>query len=125
MRKLIIIALSVIALTALAFYLASCGSSGLNHDAGDHADRPQLTVFDSHLYAVWDEDNGTAYQVRAAVYNSGSSWSFVDGNGVNGLNKNTAMYALSPQLTSFNSKAYAVWHEENGTAHQIRVKVYK
>jgi hypothetical protein len=104
------------------------GADGINKDTGRNTSYPQLTVLGSKLYATWSENNGTAGQIRVAVYNGNDgapSWAFVDGNGLNGINKNAAFNAASPQLTSLGSKLYATWYEADGSnISQIRVAVY-
>jgi hypothetical protein len=102
------------------------GTNGINKNAAQTATAPQLTVLGSKLYATWYENNGTAYQIRMAVYNgndAASAWAFVDGGGTNGINKNVAQYADVPQLTVLGSKLYSTWYEYNGTANQIRIAV--
>src|SRR3972149_3800564 len=103
------------------------GKSGINHDVMQDVFFPQLTVLGSHLYATWRESNGTAYQIRVAVYNGNDSapaWKFIDGNSANGINKDATQDGYYPQLTALSSKLYAIWQESNGTAYQIRVAVY-
>ena len=100
------------------------GSDGINYSKTSNASGPKLAVFDSNLFAIWNEQAGSIYQIRVAAYN-GSSWSFADGNGANGINKDVSRNALVPHLAVHNSKLYAIWQETNGTAKQIRVKVYK
>jgi hypothetical protein len=61
------------------------------------------------------------------VYNGNDgapSWAFVDGNGTNGINRDTTKNAFVPQLTVFNAKLYAIWSESDGTFDQIRAAVY-
>lgn len=102
------------------------GASGLNKDTGENADKPQLTVHGNMLYATWQEWNGTADQIRMVVFNGSilaPAWSFVDGNGVNGINKDSTKDAAAPQIVSFNRKLYAIWRESNGTVNQIRTAV--
>ena len=97
-------------------------SEGLNYDSANSAISPQLTGFNDKLYATWLENN-SVYQVRVAVYNGNDaspSWTFVDGNGTNGLNYNMSDAASDPQLTVFNNKLYATWGEDS----RIRVAVY-
>jgi hypothetical protein len=103
------------------------GTNGINKDTTKNANVPQLTVFSNELYSTWEEDNGTVNQIRVAVYNGNDAspaWTFVDGNGINGINKNTTKSANVPQLTVFGSALYATWYEDNNTANQIRVAVY-
>lgn len=103
------------------------GGQGINKSVGRHINDPQLTVFGNKLYAIWSEYTGK-YQVRVAVYNgddSAPSWRFVDGDQhAEGINWSNSQSANNPQLTAFNNKLYATWHESNGTRTQIRVSVY-
>jgi predicted nucleic acid binding AN1-type Zn finger protein len=116
-------------------FVAGNGMNGINKNTTQSAITPQLTVFGNKLYATWEEDASTpafhATQIRVAVYNgndSSPSWTFVDGNGTSGINKNTTQSAVAPQLTVFGSKLYATWLEGNNNlavyATQIRVAVY-
>ena len=103
------------------------GANGINYNTAQSVSAPQLTVLNSKLYATWTESNGTNYQIRMLVYNGNDSspiWTFIDGNGANGINKSSAQDGGSPQITVFNSKLYATWYESNGVANQIRVVVY-
>ena len=99
------------------------GDDGINNDpVNNDAERPQLTVFDSKLYATWQENVSKKKQIRVKKY-EGGTWSSVDGNGANGINKVTGNDAERPQLTVFDSKLYATW-QENASKKQIRVVVY-
>ena len=97
------------------------GTNGINKDTGQTASNPQLTSFNSKLYAIWNERNGSFDQIRIAEWDGSSTWTFVDGNGANGINKNTSKPASRPQLTAFNSKLYAIWLESNAATVQVRV----
>lgn len=102
-------------------------ASGINKDSTRAASRSQLTVFNEKLYAIWDETNGTAKQVRVAVYggdDASPSWTFVDGNAADGINKDVAKDGDYAQLIVLGTKLYALWRENNGTADQIRAAVY-
>lgn len=101
-------------------------ATGLNKNTAQPAGAPMLTGFSSKLYLSWYEHDGTANQIRVAVYNgndSSPSWAFVDGNAATGLNKDTTKVAAFPRLTEFNSKLYLMWTEANAKS-QIRVAVY-
>ncbi len=106
------------------------GVNGLNKDVTKKAKTPQMVAFNSKLYLTWSEIGGTQAQIRMAVYNGNDaspSWSFIDGNGTNGVNKSTAQPATDPYLTVFNSKLYATWSEYGTgapTNYEIRVSVY-
>lgn len=108
-------------------YVDGGGANGLNKNTSQNATDPQLTTFNSKLYLTWTEGVAGAEQIRMAVYNGNDgspTWTFVDGNGVNGINKNTAKSAGYPQLTEFNSKLYATWVEVSSSTSQTRVAVY-
>lgn len=103
-------------------------ATGLNKLTSQYASRPQLVSFDDKLYLFWIETNaGMVAQVRAAVYNGNDSspaWTFVDGNGANGLNKNSARDADYVHAVVYNEKLYLSWSESNGSNEQVRVAVY-
>jgi hypothetical protein len=98
------------------------GVNGINKDTTKYAEYSQLTVFNSKLYAIWRESNGTIDQIRVAEWDGNQTWNFVDGNGTTGINKDTSQTAYTPpQLTLFNSKLFAIWMEVGSTMPQIRV----
>ena len=105
------------------------GTYGINKDTGKSAYQVQFAVFNSKLYAIWKEANGSwVMNIRVAVYNgndSSPSWSFVDGNGTSGMNKNNSYNASDGYLAVYDGKLYAAWMEPNGSGvNTIRVKVY-
>ena len=102
------------------------GDNGLNKDPVRHAGRAELAVFNSKLYATWNESNSVTDQTRVAVYNGNDSspaWTFVDGNGVNGLNLDPSDAAVTPRLVAAGSRLYATWRENSGV-YQVRVAAY-
>lgn len=104
------------------------GTSGLNKSPTRGADMPQLTSYGSKLYAIWTESNGTTMQTRVAVYggdDANPSWTFVDGNGTNGINHAASKHTVDPQLTAVGTKLYATWAEQHPSTSifQIRVAV--
>ncbi|MGK5095492.1 hypothetical protein WDW89_26210 [Deltaproteobacteria bacterium TL4] len=109
------------------------GANGINKDASHDADEPSLVAFPSaetstpeKLYVIWKEFNQTSNQVRVAAYNGNDGdpqWTYVDGSGDQGINKDVTEKAYEPQLLVFKSKLYAYWREDNGDG-QIRVAVY-
>lgn len=105
------------------------GLYGLNKDTSKNASEPNFGVHNGKLYLTWSEQNAASvYNARVAVYNGNDiapTWAFIDGNGANGLNKNTALSARIPSLTVFNSSLYMTWYEMNASSkNQIRVAVY-
>ncbi|MGE4133282.1 MAG: hypothetical protein AB7F86_16685 [Bdellovibrionales bacterium] len=101
---------------------------GLNKNTAKSATVPQPVVLSGKLYLIWREQNASSInQVRVAVYggsDSSPSWSFVDGNGANGLNYSSSRDADGVTASVFNSKLYLAWAESNGTATQLRAVVY-
>lgn len=100
---------------------------GINYDPTRAGEGPELAVFNLKLYAIWTETNGTAFQIRVAVYNgdvNSPAWTFVDGNGTNGINYDTSANSFDPFLAVCNKKLYATWREINAGTYQLRVKVY-
>jgi hypothetical protein len=104
------------------------GANGINLDPTKSAQYPHLVAANSKLYITWWEQDGIGNkQVRAAVYNgndSAPSWSFVDGGAATGLNIDVTHDVHLPKMVAFSSKLYIVWEETNGSAQQVRAKVY-
>lgn len=104
------------------------GTDGINKNLEhDSYGPPAMINFNNKLYTTWNESKGTPGQLRMAVYNGNDdapSWSFVDGNGSSGINKDPAQNTTGPRLNAFNNKLYMTWYEHNGTSYQIRVAVY-
>ncbi len=100
------------------------GADGLNKDLSKTAGLPALAVAGNELFIVWSEINGV-YQLRAKKFD-GTTWTWIDGNGPYGLNKETGKGAVNSSLAVFNGVLYAAWNEPvNGTTDdQIRVKKY-
>lgn len=107
-------------------FLDGDGISGINRNAMHDASNASLIVLQSEIYAVWQESNPVS-QIRVAHFAgtiSSPSWTFVDGNGVDGLNKDAARAATGVKAIIFNSQLYLTWSEPNATAAQIRVALY-
>ncbi|HLD63417.1 MAG TPA: hypothetical protein VI913_00805, partial [Candidatus Peribacteraceae bacterium] len=107
------------------FLVDGNGANGINKDVTKRALSPQVAFAGGTLYVGWQE--GQPPQIRVAAYNSNDaspSWSFVDGNGQFGLNKDAGQSAASLELSELNGKLYATWSESGGGAYQIRVAVY-
>ena len=115
---------------APAWTFVDGNGTGLNRYRENTAYTPQLTAFGSKLYATWYETDGgsdSSSQLRVALYNANDqapAWSFVDGGGASGLNKDVRYSAFDPQLTVFQSKLYLTWKELSDTGgHKIHVMV--
>ena len=111
--------------TNLSWSFANAGgTTALNKNTSRDTSYPDLAVFNSKLYATWVESSGTAFQVRMKESSSGTSWTFVDGDGTNGMNIDAAMVADKPTLLATASKIYLAWQEPdvNNGYSQIRVK---
>jgi len=100
-------------------------NNGINLIKSRNATNPSMSDNGTHLFAVWSEDNGAGKGlIRTAVYdNTTLSWDFQNNN-FQALNNSTSRSANNPQLLNDNSSLYAIWSENNGTANQIRVKLF-
>ena len=100
-------------------------NNGINLIKSRNATNPSMSDNGTHLFAVWSEDNGAGKGlIRAAVFdNTTLSWDFQNNN-FQALNNSTSRSANNPQLLNDNSSLYAIWSENNGTANQIRVKLF-
>ncbi|RLN25864.1 hypothetical protein BBJ28_00000847 [Nothophytophthora sp. Chile5] len=110
-------------------------SSILSFPLGLDASAPNLVVFASKLYLLWEEANSATNnptQIRVAVLssraNGGSAaqWMIVDNTPIDssGINKVPTENAAAPHGVAHNSKLYTAWHENAGGIPQIRVAVY-
>jgi len=96
---------------------------GLNYYAAEDAEAAFPVVFGSKLYIIWYENNSSnVAQIRIIEWD-GTTWSFVDGNGENGINKDPAKNAVIPMLIVHNSKLYAAWAEESNTSGKMQIRV--
>ena len=98
----------------------------LNYSTSYSANNPQLLNDNSSLYSIWSEDNGTANQIRVKLFDNSTSWNLVDNidDNATGINNNPNKNAINPKLLNFNSRVYAAWSEDNGSASQIHVARY-
>jgi len=103
------------------------GADGLNKDVTKIAVNPSIAVFNGNLINIWRERNlSDIYQVRVAKWD-GTNWTFIDGNGANGINKSVLenVYGTSvdgPSVISFGDFVLAFWSEENSSnVYQVRV----
>ena len=108
-------------------------ASGINKNSSYNAEAPELTVFNSKLYAAWQESNSNnVTQIRVAVFNgnlTSPSWSFVDnGDSTKGLNlivdPDGNENASAPRMTVFNSSLHLTWLQEKGLSKQMRLAKY-
>lgn len=94
-------------------------SKGLNYISGKSAQYPAAAIYNNKLYVTWNENNESYIpQIRVKSFD-GTAWNFEDGNGANGINKDSTKWASYPQLINYNNELYATWQE-----NQIRVKKY-
>jgi len=102
------------------------GANGINYNSAKSASYPKLAVYNSNLFAVWVEElnyssGGVSIQrqVRAARYNGGSSWTFVDGIDANGVTdfftsdytSTDYHYASKVSAVGDNTGLYVAWVE--------------
>jgi len=108
-------------------------ASGINKNSSYNAEAPELSVFNSKLFAAWQESNSNnVTQIRVAVFNgniTSPSWSFVDnGDSTKGLNMIIDMdvneNATAPRMTVFDSSLYLTWLQEDGLSKQMRLAKY-
>jgi len=108
-------------------------TSGINRNSSYNAEAPELTVFNTNLYAAWQESNSdNVTQIRVAVFNgniTSPSWSFVDnGDSTKGLNlivdSDGNENASVPRMTVFNSSLHLTWLQEHGLSKQMRLAKY-
>jgi hypothetical protein len=103
--------------------------SGINFNKSQNATSPISAQYQGKLYLAWLESNGTANQVRVAVYggnDAAPSGFLVDGNGANGLNFDSTKNVNSPlAFTVFFNQLYISWAELTSSgAYAIHVRVY-
>jgi hypothetical protein len=105
------------------------GANGLNKDTTKFAGLGRFAVFNSKLYLSWMENttndmenDGYLFQVRVAEWN-GTSWRFVDGDGVNGLNIDPTQSGERQQLLVHNGKLDIVWAEDDAVAGYYRLRL--
>lgn len=96
------------------------GTTGINVSATRNANNPFLAVFNSILFAIWYETDGTASQIRVKQYGGGSTWTTADSGA--GLNSTSTQNAYAPWAVVFGSKLYVMWHEWFGSGNSITVK---
>jgi len=104
------------------------GADGLNKDTARDANIPRMISFNGKLYIAWAESNGTASQLRVKVMTgtlSSPAWQFVDGGGVNGINRDAAYAAVVPYFAVNSGVLYLAWQEQTAANKtQIRVAQY-
>ena len=99
-------------------------TNGLNFQSVTSSN-PSLGISNGVLYATWTEAYGGCSQLRVKRYESGTSWTFVDGGGYTGLNYDTTKNANKPHLLALNNVFYLIWTETNASSKNIiRVKRY-
>jgi len=103
-------------------------ANGLNRYNELQVREPALLALNNELYATWQEVKiGTGiYQIRVRKYDGGE-WTFVDGGGNDGLNKNVGEAATEPAIAAGNNELFVTWQEkspEAGKYDQIRVAKY-
>jgi len=104
------------------------GTEGINKVVSSNSSKPSLTIYQSDLYIAWQEENGSSIsQIRIAKYNNNDStpaWTFVDGDGADGINKNPDYNATNTHLTFHDGNLYIAWQENNGAKDQVRLAQY-
>jgi hypothetical protein len=101
------------------------GGSGWKHN-GSGSYNPFGFRFVNLNYIAWEENYSAVRQIRVVSFD-GTTKTYIDGDGTNGINQNTAMNVHNPKLTENNGDLYAVWNEDNNgddNHNQIRAKKY-
>ncbi len=101
-------------------WISAGDTNSINKDPTKSAMNPALTAFNGYLYAAWDEYNGSRHVIRVHRYN-GSSWTQVDGDGPQGLNRDLTP-AEQPCMTVFNNELYIAWMETISSKNYVHVK---
>lgn len=101
------------------------GIVGLNKNVAQNALTPDIAAVKDKLYVAWSERDtvGRRSQIRVVSYD-GSSWTFVDGDGPFGINRDINQDAFFPRVAAWGDKFCVTWSEWNGESNQIRVAVY-
>ncbi|MEN6325362.1 MAG: hypothetical protein ABFD18_04005, partial [Syntrophomonas sp.] len=96
-------------------------TNGLNYTLDNDGNNPALTNNNKNLFLIWDEyDNSATNQIRAITYNS--TRTFIDGNGIEGINKSTSQGAYKAVAACNDQFLYTAWQEYNGSNNVVRVK---
>ena len=93
---------------------------GINKNTTKNAVTPELRVLGTNLYCFWSEEGTSASNIRVKRYN-GTTWTFVDGNGDDGINYDTTKNATNPRSSLMGNNLYVAWSEDDGSVTQIRV----
>ncbi|HOS38235.1 MAG TPA: hypothetical protein PLG31_00775 [Spirochaetota bacterium] len=99
---------------------------GINVSAARFASYPTMMVFNSKLYALWEEGNISAVQqIRFGVYTGGGVWNKLNTDVNCGINYNCAQNARRPSMAVCWGSLHLAWYETNGSGfNQIQVMTY-
>lgn len=104
----------------------SDGGSGWSHNGTTTTYNPFGIKFGNLNYIAWEENVSAIRQIRMVSFD-GATKTYIDGDGLNGINQSTSYSANDPSLTVYNGDLYAFWTEDkDGTEaiFQIRAKKY-
>lgn len=92
-----------------------------NVDDGD-ADNPDIAVNgEGGAIVVWEQDDGSNYEIGANVYTSGNGWSTPETID----NSSSGELVFSPEVAvDSEGNAVAVWEQDDGTYYSIYAKTY-
>ncbi|MDX1957807.1 MAG: hypothetical protein SFU98_04490 [Leptospiraceae bacterium] len=107
------------------------GGLGINKNSLLQGKAPTVFVFNSKLYALFNETSGSQFSIRMRIFNGNYDapvWTFADGNGTNGFSRSTQSVNNSGNARSgfavFNGKLYVSYTEPFSGFEQVRVMVY-
>lgn len=91
---------------------------GFGGPAGEDRSMVQLWVYRSRLHLSYQQAGAGAALVRAAVYEGGTAWTFIDGSG---LNRDPLRSGAFPAFGVYRAGLYAIWTEAAGGSSWIRL----
>ena len=103
--------------TAVMNLIDGGGPTGLNVNTTQFAGRVALVERLGQLYLGWQEQNGTAFQIRSAVRENNQRL-MMDGAANTGLNFDPIRGAGIADMATIGESAYMIWVEDNGSGLQ-------
>jgi len=86
--------------------------NSINYNTACQALKPALAEYNGTLYTAWQESNGTATCIRVKKRNADNSWTSIDVDPSQGMNRG-ADNAEHPSMATFNGALYLAWQERH------------